>query len=110
MNFRSVEEVNEGESWWFFVPYTKALSLLLFPGSQFIFVTLNLSKLPVKPQKCLRKSFSSWKRAFYAYFGITLTPRTQAVRHVDRLVLYARTFQKLEIKMQPSLHWGFIFS
>lgn len=75
MNFRNVE-VNEGKSWGFFVPYRRSLSLLLFPASQFIFVTLNPSKLPVKPQKCLRKSFSSWKRAFFAYFGTTLMPRT----------------------------------
>lgn len=75
-------------------PYTSALSFFLFPASQFISVALNLSKLPVKPQKCLRKSFASWKRAFYAYFGITLTPRNQAVRHVDKFVLYVEVLQQ----------------
>lgn len=87
-----------GRSLVVFVPYTRALSLLLFPGSQFIFVTLNPSKLPVKPQKCLRKSFSSWKRAFYAYFGITLMPRNQAVRHVDEPLLCAKILQQSRLR------------
>lgn len=69
---------------YFFAPYTGALSWLSF---DFIFVHLNPSKQPVKPQKCSRKSFSSWKRAFPAYFGITRWTPAKPARHAGRALL-----------------------